>query len=88
MVWADTDFAGCEKSRKSTPAGVVMFGNHLIKSWATTQAVLALSSGEAEYYGLVKAGSVILGIKADASELGVQFRHPSRSTLLQAPPYP
>ncbi len=42
----------------------MLWGKHLIKSWSTTQSVIALSSGEAEYYGLVKGGSVGLGLQA------------------------
>ena len=38
-----------------------MWGDHIIKSWSTTQSVIALSSGEAEYYGMVKGASVGLG---------------------------
>ena len=49
VVWSDSGFAGCTKSRKSTSVGVVMFGNHMWKSCSTNQAVIALSSGEAEY---------------------------------------
>ena len=51
-----------------------MLGNHVIKNWSTNQAVLALSSGEAEFYSLVKAGSVVLGIQALAADLGVVYR--------------
>ena len=58
-IWTDTDFAGCAKTRKSTSGGVAMFGNHMVKSWCSTQAIVALSSGEAEYYGIVR-GSPIL----------------------------
>ena len=72
-VWADSDFAGCEKSRKSTSAGVVQMGNHLVKSWSTNQAVIALSSGEAEYYALVKAASVALGMESMLKDLGFAF---------------
>ncbi len=50
-----------------------MHGGHMIKSWSTNQAVVALSSGEAEYYGLVKAASVALGIKSISEDLGVKF---------------
>ncbi len=53
-VHTDTDFAVCERTRKSTSGGVVLLGRHLIKSWSTTQAVIAPSLGEAGYYGLVK----------------------------------
>ena len=63
-VWTDTDYAGCKRSRKSTSGGVVMWGTHLIKSWSTTQSVIALSSGEAEYYGIVKGASVGLGLQS------------------------
>ena len=52
-AWADTDFAGCQITRKSTSGGIIMHGEHVIKSWSTNQAVIALSSGEAEYYGPV-----------------------------------
>ena len=47
-------------------------GKHLVKSWSNTQSVIALSSGEAEYYGMVKGGSVGLGVKAMLADLGVK----------------
>ena len=50
-----------------------MFGNHRAKRWLTNQAVLAFSSGEPEYYALVKAASVSIGIQAIASELGIKL---------------
>ena len=56
-MWTDTDYAGCAKTRKSTSGGVIMIGGHMIKSWSSTQNVIALSSGEAEYYGLVKGAA-------------------------------
>ena len=39
-----------------------MLGEHCIKSWSITQSVIALSSGEAEYYSMVKGASVALGL--------------------------
>ena len=72
--WADSDYAGCRRTRKSTSGGVIMLGGHLIKSWSSTQAVLALSSGEAEFYALVKRGSVVLGIRNMLSDLGVKVK--------------
>ena len=48
-----------------------MFGNHIIKSWSTTQTTIALSSGEAEYYGMVKGASIALGIQSMMSDLGI-----------------
>ena len=40
---------------------------------SANQAVVALSLGKAEYYSLVKAGSVSLGIKALTSESGIEL---------------
>ena len=50
-----------------------MHGEHVIKSWSTNQSVVALSSGEAEYYGLVEAASVALGIKSIGMDIGMEF---------------
>jgi len=72
QAWVDTDFAGCEKTRRSTSGGTVALGKHAIKSWSTTQSVIALSSGEAEYYGLVKGGSVGIGIQSMLLDMGVE----------------
>lgn len=70
-VWTDTDYAGCLRTRKSTSGGIVQLGQHTIKGWSTTQSVVALSSGEAEYYGMVRGAAVGLGIKAVMEDLGV-----------------
>ena len=51
-----------------------MLGSHMIKSWATTQGVIALSSGEAEYYGIVKGTSVALGLRNMLDDLGMKVR--------------
>ena len=54
-VYSDTDWAGCVRTRKSTSGGCIVVGSHLIKTWSSTQSSVALSSGEAEFYGVVKA---------------------------------
>ena len=76
-VFTDTDHAGCLRSRKSTSGGFVMHGQHILKSWSSTQAIIALSSGEAEYYGLVKGASEGLGLQSVLREGG----HPLRLLL-------
>ena len=48
-----------------------MHGQHMIKSWSSTQALIALSSGEAEYYGLVKAAGAGLGVPDGGPKLAV-----------------
>ena len=47
-----------------------MIGSHLIKSWRSTQAVISLSSGEAEFHGVVKASGIGLGYQALMEDLG------------------
>ena len=74
-VFTDTDFAGCTESRKSTSGGVVLHGAHLLRFWSTTQPTIALSSAEAELYGIVKGVSVGMGIKSVLADLGVNVKH-------------
>ena len=50
-----------------------MLGGCAIKSWASTQAFVSLSSAESEYYGVVKASSVGLGIKSMMADLGFRL---------------
>ena len=44
-----------------------------MKTWATTQTVVALSSGEAEYYGVAKGLCEALGIKGIAKDMGLDL---------------
>ena len=70
QVYTDTDWAGCIKTRKSTQGGVVMLGGCCVKSWSSTQSLISLSSGESEFYGVVKGGSVGLGVQAMLKDMG------------------
>ena len=49
-----TDRAGDREDRNSTSGGVLQIGIHTLKTWSTTQQIIALSSGEAELYAMVK----------------------------------
>ena len=71
--YSDTDWAGCTKTRKSTSGGFVMLGTHLLKSWSTTQGGPALSSGEAEFYGVSKEIGVSLGLSALLHDVGIEL---------------
>ena len=51
-----------------------MIGNHVVKTWSNTQAIIALSSGEAEFYGAVKAGSIGLGLKSIMKDMGIECK--------------
>ena len=71
-VWTDTDYAGCRRTRKSTSGGLVTLGDHVLKTWSQTQAVIALSSGEAEYYGLVRGAANGQGLVSLINDFGIQ----------------
>ena len=73
-VYSDSNWAGCLKTTKSTQGGAVMWGSHCVKSWSSTQAIIALSSGEVEYYGVVKAASVTLGCRAMFRDFSIESK--------------
>ena len=45
----------------------------MVKSWSSTQNVVALSSGEAEFYGVVKGACEALGVVGLMSDLGCPY---------------
>ena len=49
-----------------------MWGAHCIKTWSVNQGYIALSSGEAEYYGAVKGASQALGLAAMLRDMGIE----------------
>jgi hypothetical protein len=61
---------GSSKDRKSTSGGVWMLGDHCIKTWSATQGAYALSSAEAELYGMIEAVTRAKGLLSLATELG------------------
>ena len=73
-IWTDSDHAGCTKTRKSTSGGLALLGSHLIKSWSSTQDIVALSSGEAEYYGIVKGAAQGFGIRSMLNDIGISVK--------------
>ena len=72
VMYSDSDDGGCVTTRKSTSAGSLMHGSHLIKFYSGTQHTIALSSGESEYYAGLRAGSTLLGCVSMAKDLGIE----------------
>jgi hypothetical protein len=70
-VVTDSDWAGCRRTRRSTTGGVLLRGEHLLKTWSVTQGPIALSSAEAEYYAMVDGVLRAIGAQAMCSEIGV-----------------
>ena len=73
-VFTDSDWAGCRRTRRSTTGGVATWAGMLVKSWSTTQALIALSSGEAELYAMVKASAEGLGLQSLLNDIGYKVR--------------
>ena len=71
-VYTDTDWAGCPKTRKSTSGGCLLLGSHAIKHWSSTQSSVALSSGEAEFAGVIRGAGQGLGYQALLRDFGVE----------------
>ena len=53
--------------------GSISRGDHCIKTWSKTQAVIAKSSAESELYGVVRGACEGLGTKTLCEDLGESF---------------
>ena len=51
-----------------------MLGGHLLKSCSKTQVLTALSSGESEFYGALKASAEGLGALSILRDYGISLR--------------
>ena len=71
LVYTDSDWAGCQRTRRSTTGGAVMYGSCLVAHWSRTQVSLALSSAEAELNAAVKAACEATGMKQLCGHLGM-----------------
>ena len=50
-----------------------MLGRHTVKTWSSTQASVSLSSGEAEFVGVVRGAGMGLGFQSLMADLGCQL---------------
>jgi hypothetical protein len=67
----DSDHAGCVITRRSTTGLALFHGRHLLRASSNTQTVVATSSGESEFYAIVRGTSFGLGAKSMAADLGM-----------------
>ena len=63
VSYSDSDWAGCQKSRKSTSGSVVSVFNVNLQSTSRTQALIAHSSAESELYAMTQTAVESLAIK-------------------------
>ena len=64
QVHVDSDWAGDLFGRKSTTGVIVRRGEHLVRHMSCLQTLVALSSGEAEYYALIRGACTRLRIQS------------------------
>ena len=72
VSYSDSDWAGCQKSRKSTSGSLVSVFNVNLQSTSRTQASVAHSSAESELYAMTQAAVESLAIK-NFIHSGIQF---------------
>ena len=70
VVFTDSDWGGCTRTRKSTTGGVIMRGKHCLMHWSRTQQLISLSSAEAELNASITAGAEGLLMKHMTEEIG------------------
>ena len=75
-VWGltDSNWAACPVTRKSSSATYLMLGKHPIFAASSTQTILSLSSGEAEFHGAVRCACRTLGLKSLMSDLSLEVK--------------
>ena len=76
QVFADSDWGGDRRSRKSTSGGAILIGRHCVRTWSSTQSAIALSSAEAEFYAMVDAVIRAKGMLNLLAELGLSSISP------------
>ena len=69
--FADSDWAGSRGDATSTPGGAIQWGPHTLKIWATSQRVVAMSSGEAEFYAATRSATQLFGLINILEDLGI-----------------
>ena len=72
-VYVDTDHAGCGITRRSTTGLAVMLNNHCVLHKSNLQSTISLSSGESEWYGLVKGCAVGFSTQAMLADWGLRL---------------
>ena len=81
-IYSDTDWAKDRLTRKSVSCGVLQIGEATVYSYCRGQTVIALSSGEADFYGLSALSLKAIFVHNMLQELGYTK---SGSTQIAAP---
>ena len=71
-MYTDTDWASDELTRKSVSCTVERYGSHMLDCSVAKQSLVALSSGEAEFYGIVRAVATSKQTSQILEQIGMQ----------------
>ena len=83
VSYSDSDWAGCQKSRKSTSGSLVSVFNVNLQSTSRTQASVAHSSAESELYAMTQAAVESRAIKNCIQEFSSAILSSSVSIVMQ-----
>ena len=72
----DSDWGGCQETKKSTSGGIISVGGAVVHSWSRQQKAVALSSGEAEVVALSVAATEAMWVWSLLHELGFNIGAP------------
>lgn len=87
-MYVDSDFAGCLLTRRSTSGLVGCLGRHTVKTLSTLQSTVRLSSGEAEFYSIVKGVSIGISLQEVLRGWGLETKlqlHTDSAAVVQVP---
>jgi hypothetical protein len=68
VVFVDSDWAACKRTRRSTTGGVIKVGRLVLRTRLSMQPTIATSSGEAELLAMADGVARGLGLKTAMRE--------------------
>ena len=71
-TFSDSDWAGCQETRKSSSASVILLGSHTLKAYPRKQKIIARSSAEAELHAAALGASESKGIVSLLKDLVIR----------------
>ncbi|KAJ0927093.1 putative RNA-directed DNA polymerase [Helianthus annuus] len=69
--FSDSDFAGCDKTRKSTSGGCQFLGNCLVSWQSKKQAAVSTSTAEVEYIAAASCTAQLLWLQNQLLDFGI-----------------
>ena len=74
QVYTDSDWAACVETRKSMSSYSIKYGKHLLDTSCAKQSIVALSSGEAEFYAITRGSAAGMMVQNILQEIGCKTK--------------